>query len=74
MSEQPTPGANRTAKIIFGAMALVSVLLGLVIYVFADAFGIEPEVAALIAIAFLLAGVIDYILLRNWDRFMRPKS
>lgn len=74
MSEQPTPGASRTAKIIFGAMALVSVLLGLVIYVFADAFGIEPEVAALIAIAFLLAGVIDYILLRNWDRFMRPKS
>ncbi len=74
MSEQPTPDANRTAKIIFGAMALVSVLLGLVIYVFADAFGIEPEVAALIAIAFLLAGVIDYILLRNWDRFMRPKS
>lgn len=74
MTKAPSQNRIRTAKIMFGVMALVSVLLGLIIYIFSDNFGLEPNVAKLIALAFLLAGALDYILLRNWERFMRGKS
>ena len=72
-AREPGPPAptNRKAKLAIAVMALISLLIGFVLYVFADAFGIERKVATLIAIAFLVAGLADYLLLANWDRIGR---
>ena len=69
---QQTPGGearNRVVKIVFGVMALVCLLAGLAIYLFAEQFGISEETAQIVAIAFLAAGVGDYFVLKFWDRF-----
>ncbi|MFQ5625438.1 MAG: hypothetical protein ACE5FM_02160 [Methyloligellaceae bacterium] len=59
---------NRAVKVIFGVMALMCLLTGLVIYLFAEQFGFSHETARIVAIAFLAAGVADYIVLKLWDR------
>ena len=61
---------NRAVKIAFGVMALMCVLTGFVIYLFAEQFGFSDETARIVAIAFLAAGVADYIVLKLWDRLM----
>lgn len=63
---------NRIVKVAFGAAALGCVLTGLVIYLFAPSVGIDAGTAEIIAIAFLAAGLLDYLLLRFWDRIMPP--
>jgi hypothetical protein len=72
MSQPPQDGDVRDAliKIAFGAGALACVLAGLVLYLFAEQLGIDPDTAELIAIAFLIAGIADYLVLRFWDRLM----
>ena len=55
-------------KFIFGVLALVMILLGSAVYIFAGALGIGSETAELIAIAFLIAGAVDYLILHFWDR------
>ena len=70
----PSEGArrrNRIAKAAFAAGALVSVLAGLVLYLFADAFGLDHDTAELVAIAFLGVGAVDALLLGFWDRLFR---
>ncbi len=61
---------HRVIKIAFGAAALVCLLVGLFLYLFPDVIGMDPETAELVAIAFLLAGVFDYLILRFWDRLV----
>ena len=59
---------GRAVKAVFGVMALGCLLAGLVTYLFAADFGFSEEAAQIVAIAFLVAGVIDYIMLKLWDR------
>jgi len=58
----------RRGKLVFGIFALIMVVLGLGIYIFSSALGIEPDTAELIAVAFLIAGGADYLILHFWDR------
>jgi len=58
----------RTGKLIFGILALVMIILGLGVYIFSSTLGIDPQTAKLIAVAFLIAGVMDYLVLHFWDR------
>ena len=67
------PDRHRAAKLAFGSGAIVSVLAGLLIYVFADEIGLGPDLAQWVALAFLGVGVADYLLLRFWDRIFRSK-
>ena len=61
----------RRGKLIFGIMALIMILLGLVVYLFSSALEIAPDTAKLIAVAFLIAGVVDYLVLHFWDRIYK---
>lgn len=72
MTAQNSPPSNthHIMKIAFGAMALLCLSVGLVLYLFAESFGFDPDTARYVAIAFLIASVGDYIVLRFWDRFV----
>lgn len=59
---------SRLTKIAFGMAALLSVGVGLLLYLFAEEIGYDEETARFVAIAFLVAGLGDYILLRYWDK------
>jgi len=58
----------KRGKLVFGIFALIMVVLGLGIYIFSNELGIESDTAKLIAMAFLIAGAIDYLILHFWDR------
>ena len=64
---------DRVVKIAFGVAALICLAGGLVIYLFPNAVGLDEETAEIVAIAFLLAGFMDYLILRFWDRFRRRR-
>ncbi|MEC9367100.1 MAG: hypothetical protein VX871_00215 [Pseudomonadota bacterium] len=64
---------SQVVKIAFGMAALLSVAVGLALYLFADAFGLDQETAQWVAVAFLIAGFGDYIMLRYWDRMQAMK-
>jgi TRAP-type C4-dicarboxylate transport system permease small subunit len=64
-AQQPDKGV---AKVIFGIMALASVLLGLMLYVLQDQIGIAEDTARLMSTAFIVVGIADTIVLLLWDR------
>ena len=75
MSHTPPSGPpNRTVRIAFAAVALVSVVAGLLLYLFAGSLGIDQDLAEIIAILFLLAGLGDYVVLYFWDRIFRNRQ
>lgn len=59
---------NRLAKIALGLAALGCLLTGFVLYLFAEQLGFDEETAQLMAIAFMGTAVIDYLVMRYWDR------
>lgn len=64
---------DRLIKIAFGVAALICLAGGLVIYLFPDIAGLDEDTAELVAIAFLLAGFFDYLVLRFWDKLVRRR-
>lgn len=62
---------NRILKIAFGGIALMSLLAGLIIYLFAESFGLDEDTTRFVAIAFLVVGAGDYLILRLWERKMK---
>lgn len=65
---------QRIIRIAFGAMALLSILAGLVLWNFADAIGLEEDTARLVATAFVIAGIGDALVLHFWDRLFKPRQ
>lgn len=65
---------TRLAKAAFAAMALVSVLLGLALYLLQGRIGISEETARLVSSAFILVGIADTIVLFLWDRIFKRGS
>ncbi len=61
---------NNMVKVAFGIMALVCLAAGLVVYLFAEQLGFSEDTAQIVAIAFLVAGAGDYLVLKLWDRIM----
>lgn len=47
---------------------LVCLATSLIVYLFAEQLGFDDDTAFFVAIAFLVAGVGDFIMLRLWDR------
>lgn len=68
-----TGNVDRIVKIAFGVMAILCLLTGLVLYLFAESFGFDQETARYVAIAFLIVGFSDYIVLRLWDRLKKRR-
>jgi TRAP-type C4-dicarboxylate transport system permease small subunit len=62
---------ERLAKAAFAAMALVSVLTGLGLYLLQARIGISEETARLVSTAFIVVGIADTIVLFLWDRIFK---
>ena len=65
---------QRIVKSAFAFAALISVLIGLGLYVSAEVLGIDDQTARWIALAFLAAGLADYLLLRYWDKIFKKRN
>lgn len=65
---------GRLAEFLFGAAALLCVLAGLLLYLFADSLGMDRDMAKIVAILFLAAGFADYLLLRFWSRIVKRRN
>lgn len=65
---------SRVAEFLFGAAALLCVVAGLILYLFAGPFGLDPDMANIVAILFLVAGLADYLLLRFWGRIVDRRN
>ena len=61
---------NSMVKVAFGIMALVCLAAGFIVYLFAEQLGFSEDTAQIVAIAFLVAGAGDYLVLKLWDRIM----
>lgn len=59
---------DMVVKLAFGIGALICLLTGLVLYMFAPQLGLDPATARLVAVAFLIAGAVDYLVLHFWER------
>ena len=72
MTQQTQQSVTRTRmiKIVFGVMAFVCLVTGLAVYLLAEQLGFSEETAQVVAIAFLAAGVGDYLILKFWDRLL----
>ena len=62
---------ERFVKAAFTAMALVSVLTGLGLYLAQARIGISEETARLVSTAFIVVGIADTIVLFLWDRIFK---
>jgi hypothetical protein len=62
------PRGNRTARLLFAGMALVSLSAGLALYALAEWLGLDDDTARYLATAFLIAAVADALVLYFWDR------
>lgn len=72
-------GGQRSAneagvKSAFAAMALGSILAGLVVYLLQTRLGIPEDTARLVSTAFLIVGIADLALLYFWDRIFRRRG
>lgn len=62
---------ERFAKAAFAAMALVSVLGGLALYLLHARIGLAEDTARLVSTAFILVGIVDTMVLFLWDRIFK---
>ena len=60
--------SQRQVQATLGFLALGSLVFGLAIYVLAARLGIARETARLIASAFLVAAILDAVVLYLWER------
>ena len=65
---------ERLAKAAFAAMALVSVLTGLGLYLLQERIGISEDTAWLVSATFIMVGIADTIVLFLWDRIFKRGS
>ena len=63
-----TEKRERLAKASFAAMALLSVLAGLALYLLQEQIGISEDTARMVSTAFILVGIADTIVLFLWNR------
>lgn len=71
MEPPSTESRERFVKAAFAAMALVSVLAGLGLYLLQARIGISEETARLVSTAFIVVGITDTIVLFLWDRIFK---
>lgn len=69
----PSPN-ERLVKVAFAAMALVSVLTGLGLYLFQARIGISEETAQLVSSAFIVVGIADTVILYFWDHIFKRRQ
>ena len=73
-SNDPKPAGERVVRTVFAAMALLSVVGGLAIYLLQERLGIPSDTAGIVSSAFLLAGIADMLVLYFWARIFRQRT
>ena len=63
-----------SVKAMFAALALGSVLAGLIVYVFRESLGIPDDTAQTIAIVFIAVAIADIALLLFWDSLFKRRD
>ena len=63
-----TDDSHRLVKRVLEIMSLVCLATALIVYLFADQLGFSEDTALYVTIAFLAAGIGDFIVLKLWDR------
>jgi len=63
-----------SVKAMFAALALGSVLAGLIVYVFRESLGIPDDTAQTIAIVFIAVAIADIALLLFWDTLFKRRD
>lgn len=66
-SSPQLPSNSRMLQLCFGALALLSVAIGLCLHLFSGQLGIDPLNADKITFAFTLAGAIDALVVHFWE-------
>ncbi len=65
---------RRLARIVFGFMALLAIVAGLVLWQFSAAIGLDEDTAKLIAVAFIITGIGDVAIVYFWDRLFKARG
>lgn len=73
-SNDPKPAGERVVRSVFAAMALLSVVGGLAIYLLQKRLGIPSDTARIVSSVFLLAGIADTLVLYFWARIFRRRT
>ena len=63
-----------SVKAMFAALALGSVIAGLVVYMMRERLGIPDDTAQMIASVFILVATADIALLIFWDRLFKRRD
>lgn len=64
--------SQRHVQVTLGLLALGSLVFGLAVYALASRLGIGRDTARLIASAFLVAAILDALVLYLWERLFPP--
>ena len=67
------PGEPRIKEII-AALAVGSILAGCAVYLMQEQLGIPKDTARLISLVFVLAGVVDGVVLFFWDLIFKRRK
>lgn len=63
----------RLVQVTLGALALMSLIVGLGIYAVSGRIGVPEDIARIVASAFLAAAIADAIALYLWERLFRER-
>lgn len=65
---------GRVGRLALGGVALLSILVGALLYNFAEPLGFDRGTVEIVALAFLIAGLADFVILCFWDSLLRRRS
>ena len=68
------PQASPVGRKVFCVMAAAMLGVGAALLAVPGWFAVDHGTGALIGSAFLLVGVVDLIILKNWDKIFAPRS
>jgi hypothetical protein len=73
MTDRPREDPGQGTRTILAALAVGSMLAGLAIYLLQGPMGLPADTARLIATAFVVAGLLDALLVYFWDRIFNRR-
>lgn len=66
--------SQRVVQVTLGLLALASLASGLAIYALGARLGIPADTARVVASAFLIAAIIDALMLYGWERLFPARG
>ena len=73
-TDRPATNRGRGGRTLFALLAIASLAIAALIYWLGEPLGLEPEVADLIALAFLFVAAFDLVVLASWRRIFQTMN